>query len=94
MVRKIVFALGIALVLCGIGFYIAGGSPWPALMFGVLLVIGTIFDRRYNPAYGKPPGGWEKTGERFVDPTTGQLTDVFYDPTTGERSYRPVQPNS
>ena len=35
----------------------------------------------------KPGAGWQKTGERFVDPDTGKVVDVFYDPRSGERQY-------
>jgi hypothetical protein len=35
-----------------------------------------------------PPGpGWQKTGERFIDPTTGETLDVWFHPTSGERAY-------
>ncbi|HUD43943.1 MAG TPA: hypothetical protein VMR41_00165 [Patescibacteria group bacterium] len=32
--------------------------------------------------------GWQKTGERFTDPSTGKLMDVHYNPKTGERNYK------
>ncbi len=32
--------------------------------------------------------GFEPTGERFIDPTTGRETVVYYNPQTGERDYR------
>jgi hypothetical protein len=33
-------------------------------------------------------GQWQPTGERFNDPTTGQVVEVYYNPQTGERDYR------
>jgi len=30
------------------------------------------------------------TGERFRDPTSGELIEVWEDPVRGEREYRPV----
>jgi hypothetical protein len=35
-----------------------------------------------------PPGpGWQPTGERFVDPTSGETIEVWLQPTSGERAY-------
>ena len=58
-----------------------------ALGAGVLIVIGTVFERRYRANEGRPGPGWELTGERFVDPQTGKNVQVFYHPQTGERRY-------
>ena len=35
-----------------------------------------------------PPGpDWQSTGERFVDPTSGETLDVWFHPKSGERAY-------
>jgi len=35
-----------------------------------------------------PPGpNWERSGERFVDPNSGETLDVWFDPASGERAY-------
>lgn len=35
-----------------------------------------------------PPGpDWVKTGERFIDPTSGEPVEVWFDPGSGKRSY-------
>ena len=35
-----------------------------------------------------PPGpDWERTGERFTDPQSGETLDVWYRPRNGERAY-------
>lgn len=35
-----------------------------------------------------PPGpGWVRTEERFVDPSSGEMLDVWFDPQSGERAY-------
>jgi hypothetical protein len=35
-----------------------------------------------------PPGGdWSFTGERFLDPPSGEMLEVWYRPKTGERAY-------
>jgi hypothetical protein len=45
-------------------------------------------------AGGDPPGtalpsGFRRTDERFLDPSTGVLMRVWFDPATGERRYLP-----
>jgi hypothetical protein len=37
-------------------------------------------------------GQWERTGERFIDPVSGHLLEVRYNPATGERDYVEVGP--
>jgi hypothetical protein len=35
-----------------------------------------------------PPGrDWQATGERFVDPTSGETLEVWFHPASGERAY-------
>jgi hypothetical protein len=35
-----------------------------------------------------PPGlGWVPTQERFVDPSSGETLEVWFDPQSGERTY-------
>jgi len=35
-----------------------------------------------------PPGrDWSFTGERFLDPASGEMLEVWYCPRTGERAY-------
>jgi hypothetical protein len=36
----------------------------------------------------RPDPRWRDTGERFVDPETGLMTAVYFDPAKGERHYR------
>jgi len=61
---------------------------WLGLV-GAALVGGILFERgRYKPAAPGVPGpGWVATGERFVDPQTGEDVAVYYQPSTGERRY-------
>ena len=40
-----------------------------------------------------PDGPWQETAKRFVNPTTGQLMKVMYNPQTGARDYVPVSPD-
>jgi hypothetical protein len=58
-----------------------------ALGFGALILIGTVFERRYRANDPRLGAGWEPTGERFVDPQTGKTVRVFYHAQRGERRY-------
>ena len=61
---------------------------WP-LMSGVLL-LGTLFERvGYGRAQAtRPTGrGWQETAERFVDPESGRIVSVWFDPASGQRRY-------
>lgn len=58
---------------------------------GAVVLAGVLFEaRRYRTR--SRPGRWEDTGERFLDPATGHLTQVRYDPKTGERDYVDLGP--
>jgi len=56
---------------------------------GLVLLFGLSVERwRYKPLSTRSPGlDWVPTKERFVDPESGQLVTVFYQPSTGERRY-------
>jgi hypothetical protein len=42
----------------------------------------------YKPLLREKPGaGWVRTEERFIDPYSGKMVDVFYQPTSGDRQY-------
>jgi hypothetical protein len=86
-VALLVFA-GVAAVV-GAFLLFAGRIAPGAYVFGlgVLILIGTVFERRYRANDGQPGAGWQPTGERFVDPQTGKTVQVFYHPQTGERRY-------
>jgi hypothetical protein len=68
-------------------------APFPLVMWltviGVVLTGGILFEReRYKPAVpGHPGPGWVATNERFVDPQSGEIVTVYYQPSTGERRY-------
>ena len=52
----------------------------------VIAVVGYfLWDRRYR---GEREGAFRPTGEVFRDPTSGKMTRVYEDPTTGRRQYR------
>lgn len=65
---------------------------WPAgvemAIFGALVVLSLTVERHYRGLSSRNVSGWQPTGERFIDPGTGKLVEVEYDPKTGERKYR------
>jgi hypothetical protein len=91
MLRIIVVLFGVGLIVGGFLMLAQGSDARSAaaafFVMGALLVGGTIFEaRRYRPS-AAPGARYEDTGERFIDPTTGKLTEVRYDPATGKREY-------
>lgn len=91
MLKRLVIALGAVGLLAGIacllfGFYV------PAIYLfieGGILVVAVLFEAwRYLPALNRGKGSWQETGERFMDPVSGKLVEVYYNPVTGERDYR------
>lgn len=90
MLRNLV--LGVAIVLTVLSAVMMRWIGPPAIAWvivGSLLVVGTLLERvRYKRlADHAPDGRFERTTERFRDPTTGQVVDVYVDPKTGERAY-------
>jgi len=84
------WALGLSVLLgvCGIGLLAAGGGPI-LLIFAAIALVTALFEPIYGQLVGRPPmgGEWRPTDEKFVDPESGQLVTVWYDPKTGERRY-------
>jgi len=95
VLRRLIIGYGIlavagAVVLAGLGV----GLPVAIYLFanGLIVIAALVFERgRYRPPV-TGGGSWQETAERFVDPTTGQLMKVRYNPQTGARDYVPVTP--
>jgi hypothetical protein len=89
--RRALFLLAIA-VACVAAWQIEGGNVggWLAVAVAALIVVAALVLER--PRYRRKPTGtttgWRATGERFVDPVSGQDTVVYYNDETGEREYR------
>lgn len=89
MLRMVVLALGGIAVAAGV-LIVATGAHGPGIYLicmGAVIILGTAFERwRYR---GTPPAAarWERTGERFEDPATGETMEVHYDRASGERRY-------
>jgi hypothetical protein len=92
MLRTSVIVIGILLLAAsaigvarGAGFAMTG----PAVL-GVLLLVGTVFERRtYRKLLDGPPVGpdWQATGEKFEDPASAAMVEVWYNKATGARRY-------
>jgi hypothetical protein len=61
----------------------------PLALWGAILAGGVLVERwRYQLLSDNCPGhDWQATPERFVDPESGRLVTVFFNPATGERRY-------
>ena len=95
MLRAVVIALGAALLTAAVAIAILAPAGWAAAIqcavLGVLILIGTLLEKHYRSRRSLTGASWQTTGERFMDPITGQFTEVRYNPQTGERSYEPSE---
>ena len=90
MLRSVVIAVAAILTCIGIGLIAYGvyAPGWQVLVIGLIVLIGTLFERwRYRRIEEASNGQWQRTDERFIDPTTGEPVEVMFDPRTGERRY-------
>jgi Na+-transporting NADH:ubiquinone oxidoreductase subunit NqrB len=93
MMRALVIAFAVLLLAVAAWNLVAHFDLWQASIlpafFGVMILLTVFFEPRYRGGQKGAPTG-QPTGERFIDPTTDKLTEVTFDPATGERSYIPV----
>ena len=90
MLRTVVITAAAILTCAGVGLIACGihAPGWQVLVTGVIILIGTLFERwRYRRIEESPKGPWQRTGEQFLDPSTGDPVEVMFDPRTGERRY-------
>lgn len=90
MLRTFVIAVAAILTCIGIGLIACGvhAPGWQVLVLGVIVLIGTLFERwRYRHIEEPSNGHWQRTDEKFIDPSTGDAVEVMFDPSTGERRY-------
>ncbi len=93
MLRWIIIGYGLLCLLgAAVLLFLVHATLWLALYLvvnGFILVSAVFLERkRYRVQIDRTQGHWQPTGERFIDPTTERLMEVFYNPTTGERDYR------
>jgi hypothetical protein len=89
--RQLLLGVGLTLFLLGI-FCTVIGLALPFGLYlcasGAILTFGVLFERRgYRPHVNRNSGQWQETNERFIDPVSGHLIVVRYNPETGERDY-------
>ena len=89
MLRAVVLALGVIAVAGGAFLLRAArvGAGIYLLCLGAAIILGTIFERWRYRKTAPAAARWERTGERFEDPATGQILEVHYDRASGERRY-------
>lgn len=81
-------ALAVSLVLVS-----AGVAPGWWLLFNAAVVgAALVFERRGYRPKAPDQSALRPTGERFRDPTSGELIQVWEDPRTGAREYRKADP--
>ena len=59
-------------------------------MLALLVLIWFLFRRggyKRTPLDAPPGPDWRPTHERFADPTSGELLEVWFQPKSGERAY-------
>ena len=97
MLKRSLITAAASFVLSGIALFLGSYYLWPLgsewFIIGAIVLVAVIFESsRYRPKIDRNAAGWEATGERFVDPTSGKLLEVRYNPTSGERDYVEVTP--
>jgi uncharacterized protein (DUF58 family) len=92
MLRIAVLVAGILSIAAAVAIFVTAVAP---VLLGIYLAVegtvltGAILIERsaYRPRLSGGRGRWEKTEERFIDPTSGKSVEVEYNPDTGERRY-------
>ena len=78
---------GVLVLAGGAALWAATGNP-VIFIIGALAAVTSIVERTYGaPTRARPHAALRPTDERFVDPETGHLVTVWFDPITGERRY-------
>lgn len=89
MLRALLIGFGAVLAFVAVAIALALPEARAASIevgtIGALILIGTLLEQHYRAAKGG--AGFQATGERFIDPTSGKLTEVRFNPSTGERQY-------
>jgi hypothetical protein len=92
ILRAVLGVIGLFALAAAAGMAYLGAPPAVVITFatiGALLILGALFERvTYKKlAQRKPPSDFVATPERFIDPTSGKLVQVYTKPETGERVY-------
>src|SRR5579872_2292812 len=94
--RSAIVTIGVLAIVWGIALWISV-SAYASL--SIMLILGgaalvaapLLMGRRYRPTDDEQPsdvlGPWEQTNETFIDPDSGRLMAVEYNPRSGRRRY-------
>jgi hypothetical protein len=66
------------------------GCLFPLALFALLGLVWFVFRSggyKRRPLDAPPVGDWRFTGERFLDPRSGEVLEVWYAAGTGKRAY-------
>lgn len=90
--RTFLLIVGGLLMLGGLAGLVNGVPLVPLLIFGAVMLAGTLWDIGYRGAAGRAARGatWQRTGEREINSLTGEPEEVWFDPLTGARRYEPL----
>jgi hypothetical protein len=98
LLRRVIIAYGVLCLLGAIILLAAQVTTALVIYLAIngLVIIGAILFERssYRSKADRTQGNWQPTGERFNDPTSGQVVEVYYNPQTGERDYRESGPQT
>lgn len=91
MLRTVLLRVGALLVAAGVVVCLVTQSVAGVglFMIGGVLVIALLIERhRYKGIVDAPPGpDWQATGERFVEPGSDALVEVYCQQGSGKRIY-------
>ena len=90
--RNVILALCMLIVIsAAVEFFFGHVSGLVVALQAVFVIALIAFERtRYRPVLKSGSGEWLPTGEKFEDPTSGKTVEVYENPHTGERDYRPA----
>ncbi len=92
MLRRLLIAYGILCLIGAVILLVAHVTIAFVIYLAIngLIITGAILLERssYRSKADTTQGKWQSTGERFNDPTSGKVIEVYYNPQTGERDYR------
>jgi hypothetical protein len=98
LLRRVIIAYGVFCLL-GAAVLLAAQVTTALVIYlainGLVIIGAILFERSsYRSKADRTQGNWQPTGERFNDPTSGQVVEVYYNPQTGERDYRESGPQT
>jgi hypothetical protein len=85
--RTAAIFLSLLVTVAGVIANWAGCHATSVVVGGPVIFVSLLVERwRYNAAH-RAQSGDAPTGERFIDPESGDLMEVVYNKRTGERRY-------